>query len=182
MRFFQVEEGNNLGVLNELAAVFHGLEVDDGVPDSIELYICLQSNHVYGIFPMINAMNLTRILPNEWVRVCRVITETSLKDLPICAVCDQTSEYSISKLQAATEAFLRYGKTDLLRDYWERANLRNPKIDRMIYAIRNIDSGISLCDVADMERGIRSLRSVIKSDLPRPRCPAESSFCLLSPE
>lgn len=166
MRFFQVEEGNNLGVLNELAAVFHGLEVDDGVPDSIELYICLQSNHVYGIFPMINAMNLTRILPNEWVRVCRVITETSLKDLPICAVCDQTSEYSISELQAATEAFLRYGKTDLLRDYWERANLRNPKIDRIIYAIRNIDSGISLCDVADMERGIRSLRSVIKSDLP----------------
>ena len=42
-------------------------------------------------------------LPNKWVRVCRVITETSLKDLPNCAVCDQTSEYSISELQAATE-------------------------------------------------------------------------------
>lgn len=67
---------------------------------------------------------------------------------------------------AGTEAFLKYGQTDLLVDYWERANLHNPKIDRIIYAIRNIDAGISLCDIADIERGIRSLRSVIKNDLP----------------
>ena len=51
-------------------------------------------------------------------------------------------------------------------DYWEKAQLKNPKIDRIIYAIRNIDFGISLCDITDIERGIKSLRSVIRNDLP----------------
>ena len=52
-------------------------------------------------------------------------------------------EYGISELLAATGAFLSYGKTDLLVQYWNNANLRNPKIERVLYAMRNIDSGIS---------------------------------------
>ena len=74
-------------------------------------------------------------------------------------------DYGITELLAGTSAFLRYGKTDLLLDYWKRANLSNPTIDRMLYAMRNIDNGISLCDIADIERGVRSLRSVIRDDL-----------------
>ena len=95
-----------------------------------------------------------------------IFAPASPSELPVYILKDKTEDYNISDLLAGTEAFLRYGKTDLLVEYWERANIHNPKIDRIIYAIRNIDAGISLCDIADIERGIRSLRSVIKNDLP----------------
>ena len=36
----------------------------------------------------------------------------------------------------------------------------------MLYGMRNIDYGISLCDIADIERGVKSLRSVIRDELP----------------
>ena len=111
-------------------------------------------------------MNLTKVIPGEQVSISRVVTETRRKSSPFSAVFDQTEEYGISGLLAATRAFLRYGKTDLLVDYWEKAQLKNPKIERIIYAMRNIDFGISLCDITDIERGIKSLRSVIRNDLP----------------
>ena len=166
IRVLRAEKGGIITLFEHMISVFKALEVDDGVADTLELYICLQNKQVSDMFSLMNAMNLTKVLPKARIRICRVIADAPLSELPIHILEDMTEEYNISDLLAGTEAFLRYGQTDLLVDYWERANLNNPKIDRIIYAIRNIDAGISLCDIADIERGIRSLRSVIKNDLP----------------
>ena len=88
MRSFCAEEGNILSLLNGLIPTLQGLEVDDGVPDSIELYVCLQSDHVFGIFSLLNAMNLTKIIPGERVSICRVVTENKRISSPFNAVYD----------------------------------------------------------------------------------------------
>ncbi len=166
IRLLHTEKGGVTTLFNHMISVFEGLEIDDGVSDTIELYVCLQNKLLSDMFAVMNAMNLTKILPRAQIRIRRVITDTPPGELPVHILKDKTEDYNISDLLAGTGAFLRYGQTDLLVDYWERANLHNPKIDRIIYSIRNIDAGISLCDIADIERGIRSLRSVIKNDLP----------------
>ena len=166
IRYTSVEKDSVISLLDRMLRIVRELEVDDGVADTTELYICLQNDHAAYLFMQMNAMNLVKVLPGTQIRICRVITETPLSGLPIHELCDMTDEYNISELLAGTGAFLSYGKTDLLVEYWERAKLYNPKIEKIIYAMRNIDSGISLCDIADLERGIRSLRSVIKNDLP----------------
>ncbi|MDO5455350.1 MAG: hypothetical protein Q4F25_00380 [Eubacteriales bacterium] len=166
IRFIRVERGDIISVLKQLLTTLNELEYDDGVPDDTELYGCLNNDHVPDIFFLLNSMNLIRVLPKAQISIRRVITETRLNNALICEMSDKTQEYNISELLSGTDAFLRYGKTDLLVEYWRRANLDNPKIERIIYAMRNIDSGISLCDITDIERGIRSLRSVIKNDLP----------------
>jgi hypothetical protein len=142
------------------------MEYDDGTPDTTELTVCVHNDHASKVFDMLNAMNLSKILPSSRIRISRVVSEVQMNGLPVRVLRDQTEEYGISELLAATGAFLSYGKTDLLVQYWNNANLRNPKIERVLYAMRNIDSGISLCDIADLERGVRSLRDVIRNDLP----------------
>lgn len=165
IRYLPAEGSSVLASLNQMMALLRSMEADDGVPDDTELYLCLQGEHLSTMFSLMNTMNLTKIMPNAQIRIARVIAERHLHQ-PFYEMQDKTEDFNISELLSATGAFLQYGKTDLLVDYWERANLQNKKIERIIYAIRNIDSGISLCDISDIERGIQSLRSVIRNDLP----------------
>ena len=166
IRCIRAAENEVLTFLNGLMPVLSSLECDDGVDDTTELVVCVQNDYASHMLSLMNAMNLTKILPSARIRISRVITESRMRDLPVFEIRDRTEEYSISELLSATGAFLSYGRTDLLVKYWKTANLGNPKIDRIIYAMRNIDSGISLCDIADLERGLRSLREVVRYDLP----------------
>ena len=166
IRYLCAVEDDSLSLLSKLLPLFQGMEYDDGTPDTTELTVCVHNDHASRVFDMLNAMNLSKILPSSRVRISRVVTEAQMSGLPVRVLRDQTEEYGISELLSATGAFLSYGKTDLLVQYWESANRRNPQIERVLYAMRNIDSGISLCDIADLERGVRSLRDVIQNDLP----------------
>lgn len=166
IRYLCAVEDDSLSLLSKLLPLFQGMEYDDGTPDTTELTVCVHNDQASRVFDMLNAMNLSKILPSSRVRISRVVTEAQMSGLPVRVLRDQTEEYGISELLSATGAFLSYGKTDLLVQYWESANRRNPQIERVLYAMRNIDSGISLCDIADLERGVRSLRDVIQNDLP----------------
>ncbi len=95
MRSFCAEEGDILSFLNGLMPALQGYEADDGIPNSIELYVCLPGEHVFGIFTLLNAMNLTKVIPGEQVSISRVVTETRRKSSPFSAVFDQTEEYGI---------------------------------------------------------------------------------------
>jgi hypothetical protein len=79
-------------------------------------------------------------------------------DKMISMITDDTERLGVYELMSATRAFLRYGKTDMLMDFRRSSGIKNEKIDHMLYAMRNIDTGISLCDITDIERGIESLR------------------------
>ncbi len=131
-----------------------------------ELYLYVQDKHSADMFSLMNAMNLSKVVPDAHIHIGTVMAELRRPEVPANMICDRTAEYNVSELLAGAGAFLNHGKTDLLVDYWERAHLQNPRIDRMIYAMRNIDTGISLCDVTDIERGIRSLRRVIMDGTP----------------
>ena len=166
IRFLTTSEESSLVSINDMMTFFEDLEVDDDVPDSVELYICLQNDHVSDMFSILNTLDLTRVMPKANISIKQIVTDTKTERLQVRELRDKTEEYSISELLSGIGAFLRYGKTDMLVEYWKRAGLDNPKIDKVIYAMRNIDSGISLCDITDIERGLKSLRSVIKNDLP----------------
>ena len=180
-RYLRVAGKESIAALRQLLEVFSSLEYDDGVPDTMELIVCIQNGHAAGMFDLMNAMQLSTLVPEMQVSIFRVIAETPVFDMPFHELQDQTMKYHISELLSGTRAFLRYGKTDLLVDYWNKANLQNPKIDRIIYGMRNIDSGISLCDIADLERGVKSLRDVMKNDLPiTGNTPIEQCFSIVA--
>ena len=128
----------------------------------IELYVCVQSDDASDTFVLINLMNLIKAMPDSDVSVARVITTTRNPEEALAYISDDTLKFGISDLVSGTRVFLKYGKTDMLLDFWNRTGQQNPEIERLLYAMRNIDYGISLCDISDIERGIRSLRGIFR--------------------
>ena len=130
--------------------------------DKIELYICVQSEDASDTYVLINLMNLIKAMPDADISVAKVITTTKNPEDAVATISDDTLKFGISDLVAGTRAFLQYGKTDMLLEFWHKSGLDNPEIERLLYAMRNIDYGISLCDISDIMRGIKSLRDLLK--------------------
>lgn len=133
--------------------------------DEADIYLCIQNTEASMILDVFNMINMTRVFPGGEIRVSKTITTNCRQEVLANRILDVTTLQNMSELFSGVEAFLKYGKTDIMVQYWKKSNIENPLIDRIMYAMRNIDNGISLCDISDIERGIRSLRDIIKSDV-----------------
>ena len=142
------------------------LYANDGIGDDtdIELYICIQSEDADDTYALMSLMDLIKAMPGNRLRIERVVT--SARDLGEIAsdISDSTELYGVSELVAGARSFLRSGKTDMLVNYWNLHRTENDYIDRLLNAMRNIDTGISLCDISDIERGISSLRKLFSEE------------------
>ena len=154
IRFVPTDAGGGIAFADRIISDFSA----SGEPVELELYICIQSEDAGDTFVLLNLMDIVRAMPASRMEIVRIATTTRTADDFAHEISDQTSFFSVSDLIAGTRAFLQYGKTQLLFDYWEHQDREDPYIDKLLYAMRNIDIGISLCDIGDIERGISSLR------------------------
>ncbi len=70
--------------------------------------------------------------------------------------------YDIQNLISGTELFLKYGKVEMLRNYWLSLESKNPVADRLFYGMDCIDEGITLCNVDLIASGMNIIRKVIR--------------------
>lgn len=82
----------------------------------------------------------------------------------------EMKRYDINNLVSGMSAFIRYGKVDEIQAYWNERGIENPHVESLLYAMRRVDEGISLCNTADLESGIVMLKNVFantpKEELP----------------
>ena len=160
IRFIPVGEEENGVFIENFSKIMR--EIKDVDNSEIELYICIQSDDASDMFVLTNLINLVNAMPDAHIKVARVITTTRNPEEVVALVSDDTLKFSISDLVSGTRAFMQYGKTDMLLGFWQRMGVENDDVERLLYAMRNIDYGISLCDISDIERGITSLRNLFK--------------------
>lgn len=162
VRFISLQKGKGI-MLDRLVSCLHEIAAAEEERE-VELYMCLQSDDITDSFILVNLMDALKAFPNSNLDLVKIVTTTKDQDELANCISDSTETFGISELLAGTRAFLRYGKTDILLDYWNRMGVRNEYIERVLYAMRNIDIGISLCDISDIERGIASLRNLLKTN------------------
>ena len=158
IRFVPTDGGDSLTFAYTLSEGFSQLAADNNDDLDLDLYICIQSEDANDTVALMNFINIIKMMPDARVRIVKIATGSHSIDGFINEIADDTEFYGVSDLLSGSSAFMKYGKTDLLMEYWKKKNISNEYIDRLLYAMRNIDYGISLCDVADIERGINSLR------------------------
>ena len=161
IRFIPTETGGNLSFANMLAESMKEA-VDSGKWKRFELYVCIQSEDADDTYTLMNFMDIIKAMPGNHIKITKVVTSTLQPGEIASEISDSTQLYAVSELLAGIRSFLESGKTDILIKYWNEHRTHNEYIDRLLTAMRNIDVGISLCDISDIERGITSLRRLFK--------------------
>lgn len=147
-----------------LNSLEHINSISDYDGDEVEIYLCTQNDNARDTFILTSLMETIRSVPDSRAQIVRIILTDAPSSKMVEAITDDTGKLGVYQLLSATRAFLRYGKTDLLLDFRDASGIHNPEINRMLYAMRNIDVGISLCDITDIERGIARLREIFADD------------------
>lgn len=156
--------------------------VSESTDDAIELYVALNNDDMTDNYVLMNLLDIVQTMHDDRVTVKNIFTTTNAVNCLAGEIRDDTLGYGITELAAATRTFIKYGKVDMLVDYWEKNGSHNEIIEQMIYAMRSIDTGLSLCDIKDMEEGINKLRQLfIKSDsMPEPQDYFSKLFMVLA--
>ena len=128
--------------------------------EDVDIYVALNNDDMTDNYVLMNILDIIGTMHEDGITVKNTFTTTEATNAIAGEIRDDTTGYGITELAAATRAFLKYGKVDMLVEYWNRSGSRNELIERMIYAMRRIDIGISLCNIREMEEGIATLRAL----------------------
>ena len=132
--------------------------------DDIDLYVAFNSEDAADTFVAMNLLDIMTALPQSNVRCKKIFTVSSPYKNLNAEICDSTNVFDVSKLAAGIQAFLNYGKADKIVEIWERSGGQDKRVSGMIYAIRRVDMGLSMCNMQEVEKGILRLRELFRSD------------------
>ena len=161
IRFIPIRERESFMFLKRIMASLNQTSHPD-MPDGANLYICLQNSEASVTMSIINFTNLLHVIPDSQIKVCKIVTASSRPGAIADEITDDTETQSVNELLSGMSSFLNNGKAKGVVDYWKKVDVKSPKVDSIVYAMRNIDNGISLCDINDIERGIKSLRKLLQ--------------------
>lgn len=137
--------------------------IQDNDADIINLYIDMQGLGSSDGYTILAILSMLSNDSHSNIRICEIIT-THDDPTSFSGTIDnnEMNRYEINKLVSGMNAFIQYGKVDLIKEYWESRKIQNERIDFLLYAMRCVDDGISLCNIQDLEFGIALLKKVFK--------------------
>jgi len=132
--------------------------------EDINLYVTLNSDDAADTFIVLNMLDIMISMPESRVRLEKIYTVRSLQRRMTGIVRDDTEGFGLTELFHAIRAFLNYGRADMIVDIWKKSGENNESIDGMVYAMRDVDVGLSMCNMAEVKRGILRLRDLFRSE------------------
>ena len=156
----EVDASGNI-LIDTLLKVSRQIEAENH--DSINIYIAMNNDDMTDNFLMLGLLDMLYTMNSGKVDLKRICTCSDRHYKVAGRIRDDTEAFGMASLITAANIFLKYGKVDMIVDYWEHSLSKNSQIEKMIYAMRRIDTGISLCCIGDIEKGIRDLRELFRS-------------------
>ncbi len=132
--------------------------------EDINLYVSLNSDNAADTFIIMNMLDILVSMPGSGVRLKKIFTVRSRQRSLTGLIRDDTDGYGVTELIHATRAFLNYGRADMIVDIWKKSGEQNESIARMIYAMRHVDDGLSMCNIPEVEEGILRLRELFRAE------------------
>ena len=132
--------------------------------EDIKLYVSLNSDDAADTFFVMNMLDILVTMPESTVELKKIYTTRRLHRSMAGIVRDDTDGFGVTELFHAIRAFLEYGRADMIEDIWKKSGERNESIEDMVGAMRNVDIGLSMCNIPQVERGIFRLRELFRSE------------------
>ena len=132
------------------------------VDEEINLYISLNSDDAADTFVVINMLDILVSMPQSCVNLKKIYTVRSLQRKMAGIIRDDTAGFGATELFHAISSFLNYGKADMIVDIWQKSGENNESLASLVYAMRHVDVGLSMCNIPEVEKGILRLRELFR--------------------
>jgi len=132
--------------------------------EDINLYVSLNGDDAADNFIVINMLDILISTPESMTRLKNIYTLHSLQRCMAGIIRDDTQVFGVSELFHAIRSFLNYGKADMIAKIWEKSEEHNESIAAMVYAMRHVDVGLSMCNIPEVEGGILRLRRLFRDE------------------
>ena len=129
--------------------------------DVINVYMDMQGLDSAEGYTILAVLSMLSNDNNNRIHIKEIIT-SRLRPGQFAGVIDndEMKRYDINNLVSGMNAFIRYGKVDEVQAYWDSRNIQNDHVDLLLYAMRRVDEGLSLCNISDLVGGIKLLKKV----------------------
>lgn len=130
--------------------------------ESLNIYMDMQgleSAEGYMILGVLSMLEEDKTCP---IRFREIIT-TMEEEGGFVRIIDnrEMKRYDINRLVTGMSAFIRYGKVDEILRYWRGRNINDRHVDILLYAMKQVDEGVSLCNIGQLETGIHLLKQTL---------------------
>ncbi|MBQ6504673.1 MAG: hypothetical protein IJI57_12250 [Flexilinea sp.] len=141
------------------------LNVDQDVLDGkneINIFVSLDNDSSVDSHLILNILDILISAPGSNVHLKKIYRVMEPSGNLTGKISDNTYSSLSTDLVTAAHAFLNYGKTDMLVNFWENSGEQNERISSLIYAARHVDVGMSMCNILEVGEGLQRLRSLLK--------------------
>ncbi len=128
--------------------------------EKVNLFVDVQGLQNSDDFAMITVLFMINNMWSDQISIKNIISSDSESPNLVHSIRNVLTQYQLNRLLSGVDSFIRYGKVGLIKQYWEKRNIKNKRIGNMIYAMQYIDDGITLCNIEDLKYGIKELKKV----------------------
>ncbi|MEG1012329.1 MAG: hypothetical protein RSE54_10720 [Ruthenibacterium sp.] len=100
---------------------------------------------------------------NTKIQLKTMICTHHVEDHLVNRIDNEIKRYNIEIMLAGMRSFVKYGKADILEEYFTLAPVEYPPMDQLLCAMKHIDAGVSLCNLSDLKYGIQSLKMLFRA-------------------
>ncbi len=147
---------------DNLLEIVNSLYDNSGEP--IHLYIDMQGGDRTSGYVRNAVLSILTNQTTNPVSIEKIVATKFTPSIWFNEIVEETSRYKIIDLASGMNAFIRYGKADIIQSYCEAVGIPNHSpFRKLVNCMIQIDDAISLCDMAELTQSIKNLQLFFSS-------------------
>lgn len=130
--------------------------------ESVSVYIDMQGGSRMDSFVMTQVLSILSNEVNSQLHVEKVYTTNFNYEYGISEIQDDTSRVDINDLVSGMNAFINYGRADILKRYFDKVKLsKESRTFELLGYMIEMDESISICNVVQFEKSFMEIRTIL---------------------
>lgn len=160
MRFIPEQKGENI---DNVTGIVEAIRGTDG--ERVNLYIDMQGGNRTSSYVRNAALSILSNQNPEQITIKEIVATNFNRDNLENQIVNETDRYRILDLASGMNAFIQYGKADMIQKYCEDMEIIPlSSVGQLTQYMVKIDEAISLCDVNSLTGIIRELREFFQTE------------------
>lgn len=133
--------------------------------DKVNIYMDVQGGSRTDGYVRNAVLSILNNDSSSHIQLKQVVSTDFERGKIINEIVDETIRYRINDLVSGMNAFINYGKADILNDYWKNVNVsKDDRVSRLIKYMTEVDNSLSLCDVHRLLNAMQEMNNIFQEE------------------